>query len=304
MSAARQAIRVGFFKAWRAVFRFSVFIAAIAAVALPTAYFPKAYAQATASPGLERAGPVAVEKDANKAKVPMEKVRTVSFFLDDERNVQGKVVSEDKSQITVAAFAGSTIAVSTYDRNKIAARSIRYKTMPESKYWETAAEYFAARTWDFENDPDDFIQAIRCYEKAKFLASGAFGAEHDTVKQLKKKIEQVKADKERWTAEAESRARLKRLELESAFDARMSKTERLVSQNSEQLRRIRVTLEEFQLDTSITELRADIDAWLLRVQSDINTNRRDIDNLRYLLGRFGPIGPGSIIQRRSPSRER
>ena len=49
------------------------------------------------------------------------------------------------------------------------------------------AEYFTARTWDFVDDPDDFIEAIRCYEKAK-QSLQAGGADSEKIADIDKAI--------------------------------------------------------------------------------------------------------------------
>jgi len=299
MKMSRYMTAFGPFRIWLAgkvVCRSGIFVASVAATVFLMGYFSLVYAQATASSASEQPGAV----PSGRQKTPIGKVKTVSFVLNDGRYVQGKVVSEDRSAITASEFTGSTIVVSAYNRDEIVAGSIRYKNVLESKYWETAAEYFLGRTWDFEDDPDDFIQAVRCYEQAKSLVIGAYGAEHERTKQLQRKIEQVKTDRKQWATEVESRAGLRELELKAAFDQRVSRLEKLLSRNAEQLRRINVLLEDTRLAANITEMQRNVQTLSRQVRSDIESNRRRIDELYFLYRRGERIPPGGpFIERRS-----
>ena len=300
MKVSRYMTALGPFRIWPAgkvVCRSGIFVASVAAAVFLIGYFSLVYAQAAASSASEQPVTAAV---GQRQKTPIGKVKTVSFVLNDGRYVQGKVVAEDRSAITASEFAGSTIVVSAYNRDEIVAGSIRYKNVLESKYWEGAAEYFLGRTWDFEDDPDDFIQAVRCYEQAKSLVIGAYGAEHERTKQLQRKIEQVKADKKQWAAQVESRAGLRELELKVAFDQKVSRLEKLLRQNAEQLRQINALLEDTQLAANITEMQRNVQTLSRQARSDIESNRRRIDELYFLYRRGERITRGGpIIKRRS-----
>lgn len=242
--------------------------------------------------------PPATEKSRQQPRIPLEKVKMATFLTSDGRYVQAKVVSEDKNILTVAEFVGSTITLTSYNKTDIEPRSIRYTSLPESRYWEDAAEYFLARTWDFQDDPDDFVQAIRCYEQAKSLVTGAYGPDYELALQLEQKVQKARANRALWAAEAQSRATLKQLELEAAFEQRIQRIEQQLRQNSEQLNRLSGILEDTRLGANLAEIQRNLQTWSQALRSDIERNRRDINELYYLQGRTGRMRSGSITERR------
>jgi predicted nucleic acid-binding Zn-ribbon protein len=106
--------------------------------------------------------------------------------------------------------------------------------MLEWQYYSRLAEYFTARTWDFVDDPDDFIEAIRCYEKAK-QSLQAGGADSERIADIDKSIKKVQDDREVWTREVESRAKLKKLEYDAEAENRLKKLERSVAESNVKL---------------------------------------------------------------------
>jgi len=121
-----------------------------------------------------------------------------------ERVVFGKLVSQDKNKITVGRLDGSRIIISTYSKREIDIRTLHSKNVLEARYYLEPAEYFSGRTWDFTDDPDDFIQAIRCYEKAKQSITETQGRDSDRIEGINKKMEQLQADRRVWIREIES----------------------------------------------------------------------------------------------------
>ncbi|MDP6494779.1 MAG: hypothetical protein QGI09_05050, partial [Dehalococcoidia bacterium] len=102
---------------------------------------------------------------------PGENVRIKTFILKDGRLVMGRVVLEDRNQITIEELNKSPIVVSMHARRQIASGTMHTQLMSELDYCTKFAAHFASKAWDFKDDPDDFIQAIRLYEKAKQLLS-------------------------------------------------------------------------------------------------------------------------------------
>lgn len=167
-----------------------------------------------------------------RAKVDL--VIMVDFYLRDGNTVSGKLLSEDDTQVVVEQVVGSTIVPRDYSRKEIDTRTLKKRSVPESRYYVQMAEFFVSKTWDFADDPDEFIQAIRCYEKAKqSLQSG--GAEAEKIAEIDKAIEKVHNDRDVWTREVESRAKLKKLEFDAEAENRLKKLESKVAESVTQV---------------------------------------------------------------------
>jgi DNA repair ATPase RecN len=160
--------------------------------------------------------------------------------------------------------------------------------MPEWQYYSRLAEYFAAKTWDFVDDPDDFIEAIRCYEKAK----QSLQADSEKVADIDKAIKKIQDDREVWTREVESRAKLKKLEYEAEAENRLKKLERSVAESnvklSESIKYLDKTAEDLKkdyqnVDKTIGDLNKDMVRQINNLQVQINDNRILINNLFVLL---------------------
>ncbi len=176
-------------------------------------------------------------------------VRTADFYLKDGRLVYGKLVSEDKNKITVEELNGSEIIVNTYSRRDVDIRTIQTKSAPESRYYQDLAEYFAGRTWDFKDDPDDFIHAIRCYERAKALIVGKSRLDTERIQEIDERIKLLQADRQVWEREVASRAKLKEMEFKAEFETKLSDLkDQLVASSQKIDENIK------RLDTVITEI--------------------------------------------------
>ena len=117
-------------------------------------------------------------------------VRKVSFYLKKGpvEIISGKVIVNDGSLITLAKLDGSKIVVVSYGKKEIDSKTLSLRKISESKYCKELAEYFAGRTGDFDDDPDDFIQAIRYYEKAKRLLAQAHSQDSEEIQEVEAKI--------------------------------------------------------------------------------------------------------------------
>ena len=112
---------------------------------------------------------------AAKPRARIESITMVDFYMRDGNTVSAKLLKDDPTQLVVEEPSESTIVTRTYSKREVDTRTIRTRPMPEWQYYVRLAEYFTARTWDFVDDPDDFIEAIRCYEKAKESLQGSGG---------------------------------------------------------------------------------------------------------------------------------
>ncbi len=180
----------------------------------------------TANPGTSPDAKVRLSTTASGQEVPGQtpaalapranSVRTVDFHLRTGELIYGKVLTEDKNKITIERLDESKIVVNTYGRREIDPRTLDIKTVPEYRYYLDLADYFAGRTWDFRDDPDDFIQAIRCCEKAKSaLGTTAAGQDSERIEQINERIKKLEADRQVWEIQVKSRAELKKLKFEA-----------------------------------------------------------------------------------------
>jgi chromosome segregation ATPase len=165
--------------------------------------------------------------------------------------------------------------------------------MSELDYCTKFAAHFASKAWDFKDDPDDFIQAIRLYEKAKQLLSQTPEPNPQEISEIDKKLAQVKADRQVWINEAKSRADLSKLQTEAVIDQRMNELKLEIVKNTVELAAIRQTLDAHykaleqrvsDLDTAFTALQKN----LKQLTDDIKDNKEDIRDLRHDYGRRIP----------------
>ncbi|MHC4172230.1 MAG: hypothetical protein ACYTBX_09210 [Planctomycetota bacterium] len=226
-------------------------------------------------------------------------VKKADFYLRNGQLIAGKLVSEDKNKVTIEQLTASKIIVTTYSRRDIDPRTMQIKNVPEYKHHMDLAEYFSSKTWDFRDDPDDFIQAIRCYEKAKQAVVGASRQDSERIEQIDEKIERLQADRQVWAREIESRAKLKKLEFEAEVQTRLNELENKISASSqmieESVERLDNIINEIQdnrqrLEQSFSIMEQDIRRQLNILAGQIDANRRVIDPFHgYLRPRY-PYG--------------
>ena len=213
-------------------------------------------------------------------------VKMTDFYLRDGELVFGKLISESKNKITVEQLAESKIVVSTYSKREIDSRTLHVKTVPEFKYYLELAEYFSGRSWDFRNDPDDFIQAIRCHERAKRLIAETQTQDDEKIEQINQSLEHLQADRQVLMREVESRARLKKLEFEAEIEKRLNELEDKVDASSRQIDESIADMKDSyeELGKSIAELTKDIS----QQENSIRANRRLIDRIDYRVRWYYP----------------
>ncbi len=224
-------------------------------------------------------------------------IRTVDFYLKNGQLVFGKLISEDRNKVIVEQIEGSTLIVGTYSKRDIESRSLQAKNVSASKYYTDMAEYFAGRTWDFKDDPDDFIQAIRFYQRAKQLIEGNSQLDLERSKELDRKVAELEADREVWTKQVESRAKLKELEfqaeyvtrfteLEAKVDAAAAKIETGVAQIDSVVADVKSNTEK--LDKNIPTMEQDLRHRLDLLAQEIDATRRLFDPYgRFPRGDYG-----------------
>ncbi len=228
------------------------------------------------------------------ARVParprMSFITFAEFYLRDETPVSGRVVSEDKNQIIVEVPVGSTLATKAYSKREIDTRTLNKRNVAESRYYSDMAQYFAARTWDFRDDPDDFIQAIRCYEKAKQAIEDSGRADEASIEQIERGIQELQQDRDIWQREVQSRTQLKQLEFEAEAQKRMRQLEERVAETSIQLAESMKYLDKTtatianqygKLEQTVTEINRNTVQQLQLLDARIQSNRAAINDLWY-----------------------
>jgi hypothetical protein len=212
-------------------------------------------------------------------------IRTVTFYLRDNKLISGRLVSEDKSQFTVEEMVNGELVVRSYARREIDTRSIRTKGIQEYKYYIDIGDQFAAQTWDFRNDPDEFIHAIRAYEKARHLLEKA-GERGEDVKEVEAKLESLRSDREIWIKEVESRVKLKKLEFEATVENRLSELEKITQKTNEQLVSSLKAVDKIvtdlsnrneQVETGLSKMSANVNRQMKTLAEQIAYNRDLID---------------------------
>jgi len=225
-------------------------------------------------------------QNAETLKPRATSVRMADFYTRDGRLVFGKLVQEDKNKVIIEQLEGSVIVVTTYSRREIDQRTLQTRAVPEYKYYIDLAEYFSGRTWDFRDDPDDFIQAIRCYQMAKQLAVGAEAADSERITQIDERIKHLQTDRETWTKEVQSRAELKKLEFQAEFEKRFKELEdkvnagsQKVTESVERLDKVVIGIQDNhkKLEQSITVMGQDMSRQFNVLADRIEANRRMFD---------------------------
>jgi hypothetical protein len=252
-------------------------------------YFSNVRAQEGQEQETAETEPAVIETSQESAasKTRANFVKVTDFYLKDDKLVSGKLVSEDKYKITMEQLEGNRIVASTYSKKEINTKTLQTRTIPEYRYYTELAEYFAGRTWDFRDDPDDFLQAIRCYEKAKESLVETQG-DQEKINEIKQNIDKLKADRDAWIKEAETRAKLKKLESVAAIESRIKELEDKVNANSQQLEESMGRLDNLisameegyqRLEKDISATGEDMSRQINVLKDKIEANRRLIDDI-------------------------
>jgi len=251
--------------------------------------FSNAYAQTARSESNIEKEQTVVETPRKTTRPRMDFVKMVDFYLrDSEKLVFGKLVLEDRNKITVERLDESRIIVSTYSKREIDARTLRTKNIPEAKYYLELADYFSGKTWDFRDDPDDFIQAIRCWEKAKQSIAETQGQDSERIVEINKKIKRLQADRKVWVREVQSRAKLKKLEFEATIETRIKELEDKVAASSQQVDETMTNMKDNQqkLERGISEIGGVLSGRLEMLEDVVEINSRIIDRIDRTLNYY------------------
>ena len=224
-------------------------------------------------------------QDVNSVPIkrkPIENVRLVSFILNSGQRVGGRVESEDAFEIRLSEIKDAEIVSSKYYKNDIDKKSIIYKNVSGLDYWRDTGDYFLQKVWDFQNDPDEFIQAVRCFEKAKILVQDAVGAGHKLAAELNDKISRINADMQKWSEQAKTRAEMRNLETLAALDSKLQQFQEQIAENSKAVSDLRQEIKNVSAASgSYEQLRDkvnDADIWMRVFEQRIIKLESDMDN--------------------------
>ena len=210
-------------------------------------------------------------------------VEMTDFYLRDGRLVFGRLLSDDKNKITVEQLDEGKMIVSTYSKKEVDTRTEHTKNIPEYQYYLELGEYFASKTWDFRDDPDDFIQAIRSYEQARRLLAEIKDPNSEKISQIDQKIKHKEADRELWIKEATSRARLKKLEYEADIEKMLKELEEKLDSINLQVNQMMAGVKnDYQkLEKTLSDMNKGISGRLEIIDERIGTDRRLIERIIF-----------------------
>jgi len=264
----------------------------LTAVALAAYCFSPLYAQSEPNQTAVEQKTAEPPKESKEMGAKTSYVKMADFYLRDGKLAVGKLISEDKNKVVIEQLNDSEIVVTTYSNKEVDMRTVHTKAIPEYQYYIDLAEYFAGRTWDFRDDPDDFIQAVRCCEKAKQLLSEA-QKNGGKIKQIDDEIKRLRADRDVWTKEVEPRAKLKNLEFEATVETRLKELENKVDAAAQHLDKSVADMNDNcrSINESISTLNKDIARQLDSLAERTEINKRRIDYLEYYVRHWRPWPP-------------
>ena len=213
------------------------------------------------------------------------KIKIISFTDMHGQNIRARVLEDNRNQIIVTQPLGSKIETVIYSRAEIQPDTLFQQTISEFEYWQSMAEYFSNRTWDFENDSDDFIQAIRCYENAKDIVSAIRGPEHEMTIDIAKKIEKLEQKKQQWVEKLKERTKLRQLEAQDQLADRLESIGQQINANNEMLNAVDKNIAELITHMEILDKFKDtsqknslaLDKQIGDLIKKIDSNTREID---------------------------
>ena len=121
-------------------------------------------------------------------------------------------------------------------------------------------------------------------QKSRFRAA----VDNDKIADIDKSIKKVRDDREVWTREVESRAKLKKLEYDAEAENRLKKLERTIAEGNakltESIKAMDKTAEGLKndyanMDKTVGELNKDMVKQITNLQVQINDNRVLINNM-------------------------
>ncbi len=253
--------------------------------------------------GLSLANDTPAEPRQSKPIKPqrIQKVRTASFELKNGKSVSGKVLEDSKLFISLLVPNKGLMVKVKYPKSQIKYR-ISYKSYPEQEYYEILAGNFLDQTWDFRNDPDEFIQALRCYEKAKEIIKDVFGEDHEKVAYYNNKIKNIEAQRQKWFELTKDRAEQIKVEDIAEFDNRIQElTNRLDSLTNSVDKILEENQSLSELQEKFNKSTAYIYETLKKLEYTSNSNTDDIRDLYDRTRRRSCYGGGYVVPKPVPT---
>ncbi len=154
-------------------------------------------------------------KDPNKVDV-------VNFYTKEgygkKRQIYGRVISEDEKNITIEEPLEHIVSANTYLKERI--EKLTKSVIPEIKFYEELGDKYYAKTGDFDRDSDDWAQAFRYFERAKYISRREFGENNKKAKEIDRKLAEMNKDRTVWNREMKRRAKEKTFEFQREFGIR------------------------------------------------------------------------------------
>ncbi len=222
---------------------------------------------------------ITAENDVSVAgkSARVKNVKVISFTTASGQIIRGKVLSEDRNFVTIEYPSQSSIGVQTVARKEMIPDSFVQQTISEYEYWMQLADYFKSQTWDFKNDPDDFMQAIRCLEKARDITAEIRGKDHVLVVEIQAGIDKLNLDSQSWVEKAKIRAEQMNLETMATLDETIKKLTDISAANSEQIAKLeRISSDTARVQTDIENLKSQIQQELSVISANIKSMSDDI----------------------------
>ncbi len=220
-----------------------------------------------------------------RSRPKYEAFKMADFYLQDGTFVSGRIIEDDRSKMTLEVRDGSRLRLVTCHRKEIETRSLKISRMPAHQYYIELAQYYLARTWDFRNDPDDFIQAIRAYDMAKSYLQQLDQPPADKLAEIEQALAEVRRQRKLWLDEVSQRAEQKSLEFEAEIQNRLETLETTVSttltEMQQTVRALNETVRQNQVnyDTVLSAL----EQMEERVNDQIKTLNQKIERNRELI---------------------
>jgi archaellum component FlaC len=199
------------------------------------------------------------EKPQSNA-APAQKVRMVEFRI-NERRVVGRLLEENEDSVRVRIPGSGTI---TFARGNV--RDLKRYTVGRALYEEKLGDYYLDKTWDFENDEQEFANALKAYLQAIAAAS-----ESEQKERLRSKYRGSAEQRRAWQEESMRREKLQQARDRSEA-ARLQKE--LAQKKLDSFENLAKTVKELQSSAGqIREKTSSIDARLSQATRHINKLR-------------------------------
>lgn len=221
--------------------------------------------------------------------------RAQTFKIITYTNIEGKtvwarVITEDREYVTISYPENSRIVTNTIHRDMIIENSMVHQNISEFDYWKQMAEYFYAKTWDFQNDGQDFVQAKRCYQNARDVVINLRGKDHAMAKEIDSKISELDREAEKWIEMVKEKVEFDKLEFQSRLQIQMVQFDSTLTDNTLAIEKIQEDVEKLQeMPDAIENLKKEIVKSFEAVNGDMKSISQDVEKNSLRIDRIWRI---------------